>query len=86
VPKLARKVPDDPLSPPRKAAPETDPPKTAPEPKTSAPKTTAATRERRQKKDEYNAETIQAIRDAKAGKNLRRYKNTDDMFKDFGVK
>ena len=28
---------------------------------------------------------MQVIRDAKAGKNLLRYKTTEEMFEDFGV-
>jgi hypothetical protein len=80
VPRLARKKPADPASPTKKPAP------TSRAPKTEAPKAAAAPRKRREKKEPYNDETMRVIREAKEGKSLRRYKNADDMFKDFGVK
>jgi len=36
------------------------------------------------KKPGYNEETMQVIRDAKAGKDLLRYSTAEDMFEDFG--
>ncbi len=36
-------------------------------------------------KEPYNEQTLKAIRDARAGKNLlRRYSTVEEMFKDFG--
>ncbi len=38
------------------------------------------------KKDVFNAETAQALRDADAGRNLTRYVDEDDLFRKLGIK
>jgi hypothetical protein len=38
------------------------------------------------KKDVFNAETAQVLRDADAGKNLTRYVDEDDLFRKLGIK
>jgi hypothetical protein len=38
------------------------------------------------KRGRFNAITIQAMQDAKAGKNLTRYRDEDDLFQKLGIK
>ena len=38
------------------------------------------------KKDVFNAETAQALRDADAGRNLTHYVDEDDLFRKLGIK
>jgi hypothetical protein len=38
------------------------------------------------KKDVFNAETAQVLRDTAAGKNLTRYVDEDDLFRKLGIK
>ena len=51
----------------------------------SVPKKAATEKTSSTEKPPYNEETLKAIRDARAGKNLLGpYKSAEDMFKDFG--
>jgi hypothetical protein len=52
----------------------------------TSPRSVKSTESSSSKKRGSNEETAQVARDADAGKNLRQYADTDDLFKKLGIK
>jgi hypothetical protein len=81
----AKPAPKTKVSPKKKATPKGAVSQGPTAPAEAAPKAVAAMPKARTT-PRFNATTIQAMQDAKAGKNLTRYRDEDDLFQKLGIK